>query len=242
MTDITARQGFLLHLDSSADAAEDSVTRQLTAGFVTHWRARHGESGYRYRDLAADPVPPLSPAYATLGRRVERQGVIPMDRVDRLVRDQAEERQWSLTRPLIDELRGAHTVLLGVPMYNFTVPATLKSWIDRVSFPGAFTDPDSGRSVLEGTRVVAVVARGGGYGPGTPREPYDFQVPYLRAYFGNLGVAEENLHFVKAELTRAGDIPALARFQDLAKQSLAAAHADLTALAAPAAAVRAGGL
>ncbi|MFI9721271.1 NAD(P)H-dependent oxidoreductase [Streptomyces sp. NPDC052396] len=232
MTDITGRQGFLLHLDSSADDAADSVTRRLTARFAAVWRAHHEQAGYRYRDLAADPVPLPAAAYATLGRRVERQGVVPLAAVARLARGAAEEREWALTRPLIEELRGAHTVLLGVPMYNFTVPAALKSWIDRVTFPGAFTAPESGASLLAGTRVVVVVARGGGYGPGTPREAYDFQVPYLRAYFGNLGVAEDRLRFIKAELTRAGDIPALTRFQDLAKESLAAAQAEVSALAA----------
>ncbi len=62
-----------------------------------------------------------------------------------------------------------------------------------MTFPGAFTDTDTGDSLLHGTRVVVITARGGAYGPGTPRHAWDFQTPYLRAYFGDLGVANENI-------------------------------------------------
>lgn len=76
------------------------------------------------------------------------------------------------------------------------------------------------------------MARGGGYGPGTPRERFDFQTPYLKAYFGNLGVPPENLHLVAAELTRVDVLPQPAGLEDLAAASLTRARATLTALAA----------
>ncbi|MER7350030.1 NAD(P)H-dependent oxidoreductase [Streptomyces aurantiacus] len=225
--------GFLLHVDSSADRrGEVSVTRRLTGMFARSWRERHGGAGYRYRDLVAEPVPLVGSGYVGLGTRVERQGVVPLEKVAALAEGAEEEREWALTLPLVSELREAGTVLLGVPMYNFGVPAALKAWIDRVSFPGAYTDPDSGRPLLGGTRVVVVAACGGGYGPGTPRADCDFQVPYLRAYFGELGVAEDALHIVRAELTRAGDMPGLARFQGLAAESLTAAEEAVAGLAA----------
>ncbi|MBJ3806618.1 FMN-dependent NADH-azoreductase [Streptomyces flavofungini] len=231
MGDTGAVRGGLLHLDSSADRRGESVTRTLTGLFARSWRERYGDAGYRYRDLAAEPVPLVGSGYVALGTRTERQGAVPLAKVAALAEGADEEREWALTLPLVAELRAAGTVLIGVPMYNFGVPAALKAWIDRVSFPGAFTDPDSGRPHLGGTRVVVVAACGGGYGPGTPRADCDFQVPYLRAYFGELGVAEGELHIVRAELTRAGDIPALAPFRDLAVDSLAAARAAVTELA-----------
>ena len=221
----------LLHLDSSANRASESVSRQLTALFADTWRARHGSAGYRYRDLAADPVPPLDAAYCRLGRRVERRGLVPLPRVAALAASPAGERAWSLALPLIGELLAADTVLIGAPMYNYGVPAALKAWIDRVSFPGAFTDPGTGDSHLRGTTVVVVTARGGAYGPGSPREGRDFQVPYLRAYFRKQGVAEENVHVVTAELTLAGLVPHLARFQPQGARSLAAARAEVATLA-----------
>jgi FMN-dependent NADH-azoreductase len=220
----------LLHIDSSADTAEDSVSRRLTGLFARTWRARNTTARHLRRDLCADPVPALGPAYATLGRRVEREGFVPPDEVPALVENAAEQREWDHTLPLISELLAADTVLLGVPMYNFSIPASLKTWIDRVTFPGAYTDPDTGESLLKDTRVVVVMARGGGYGPGTPREPYGFQTPYLKAYFGELGV--HKLHFVAAELTLAGLLPHLAGLEKLATDSLARARADVMALAA----------
>ncbi len=222
----------LLHLDSSANRSSESVSRQLTALFAGTWQARHGPARYRYRDLAAEPVPPLSTAYCSLGRRVERHGLVSMDAVARLAESPAEKQEWALTRPLITEVLAAETVLIGAPMYNYSLPAALKAWIDRVSFPGAFTDPDTGNSLLRKTKVVMIIARGGAYGPGTPREGWDFQTPYLRTYFGRHGVADENIRFVSAEMTKAGLVPHLARFRSLAASSLAAARAEVIALAA----------
>ncbi|MFE6871913.1 FMN-dependent NADH-azoreductase [Kitasatospora sp. NPDC057692] len=217
----------LFHLDSGASPTDQSVSRRLTARFADAWRARHPGAGYRYRDLAADPVPLLGPGYASLGVRVERHGApVPLPDVPGFATTPAEHHEWSLTHPLITELHSADTLLLGVPMYNFTVPAALKAWIDRITFPGAHT----GR--LTATRVIVVAARGGGYGPGTPREPFDFQTPYLRAWFTeHLGVPDANLRFIHAELTRAADIPALAPYRDLAATSLTTARTALAALA-----------
>ncbi|MDQ2708839.1 MAG: NAD(P)H-dependent oxidoreductase [Actinomycetota bacterium] len=221
----------LLHLDSSAHRCSASVSRQLTASFADTWRGVHGSAGYRYRDLAADPVPPLDTAYCALGRRVERHGLVPPARVPALVQSPAEDGAWALTRPLITELLAADTVLIGAPMYNYSIPASLKAWIDRVSFPGAFTDFDTGGSLLRATNVLVISARGGAYGPGAPREGWDFQTPYLRAYFANHGVAEDNMYFISAEMTLAGFAPHLARYRPLAANSLAAARAEVTTLA-----------
>lgn len=222
----------LLHLDSSVSGMDTSISRQLTALFAAKWQATNGTGEYRYRDLVAEPVPPVGAAYAALGQRVERHGVIPLHAVADLITDRAEQREWALTLPLINQLRGADTVLLGVPMYNFTIPSALKIWIDRVTFPGAFVDPETRGSVLRNTRLVIAITRGGGYGPGTPREAFDFQIPYLRSYFTNLGVSADNLYFVTAEMTRAADVPELRRFQDLGEASWRAARAALTDLAA----------
>ncbi|MFG3237563.1 FMN-dependent NADH-azoreductase [Streptomyces sp. NPDC048157] len=221
----------LLHLDSSANRSDESISRQLTALFASTWRAVHGPAGYRYRDLAADPVPPLDTAYCSLGRRVERDGLVPPAGVGDLIESLAEEREWGLTRPLITELLEADTVLIGAPMYNYSVSAALKAWIDRVSFPGAFTAPGTGDNALRDTKLVVISTRGGVYAPGTPQEACDFQIPYLRAYFNRQGVAADNMRFISAEMTMAGLAPHLASFRPLAASSLAAARAEVTALA-----------
>jgi FMN-dependent NADH-azoreductase len=221
----------LLHVDSSANRSDESISRRLTALFADAWRAVHGSAEYQYRDLAATPVPPLDTAYCALGRRVERHGLLPPARVAELIESPAEQREWELTRPLITELLSAGTVLIGAPMYNYSIPASLKAWIDRVSFPGAFHASDTGDSLLRDTKVVVITARGGSYGSGTPREAWDFQTPYLRAYFAKQGVSVVNLSFITAEMTLAGLVPRLADFRSSAASSLATAQAEVTGLA-----------
>ncbi|MGW7536543.1 FMN-dependent NADH-azoreductase, partial [Amycolatopsis sp. NPDC054798] len=203
----------LLHVDSSADR-EASVSRRLGALFAEEWR--RGGGTVRYRDVSAEPVPPLREAYARLGRRVERKGALSLKDIAALIADDDEQREWDLTLPLVNEVREARAVLLGVPMYNFGIPATLKAWIDRISFPGVFVDPESGRKLLADKDFVIVAARGGGYGPGAPREKFEFQASYLRAYLGDKGVEPDRLAFVAEEFTRVGDVPALDGLEDLA--------------------------
>jgi FMN-dependent NADH-azoreductase len=219
----------LLHLDSSHSG--ESVSRELSARYARTWRDRHGDEGYRHRDLAAEPVPLITPAYCALGRRVERHGYVPPAKVAALIESPEEEREWALTLPLVEEVLAADTLLVGGPMYNFSVSTALKAWIDRITFPGAYTDPDTGERLLRGTKVVVVTARGGAYGPGTPRAGFDFQEPYLRTYFTNLGVEAENLAFVHAELTLAGLVPSLAHLRPEADASLAAARTAVAELA-----------
>jgi FMN-dependent NADH-azoreductase len=224
----------LLHLDSSANHCGESVTRQLTGLFASAWRARQdsAEDQYRYRDLAAEPVPPVDTAFCQLGRRVERHGLVAVDKVAAVAESPAEELQWALTLPLIEEVRAAGVIVIGTPMYNLSVSALLKAWIDRVTFPGGFMDPDRGSSVLEETQVVIVAARGGAYGPGMPGEYMDFQLPYLRAYFRKQGVPESGIHVVAADLTIAGLLPAMASRRPQAERSLARARDAVSDLAA----------
>jgi FMN-dependent NADH-azoreductase len=222
----------LLHLEAGANRTEESVSRRLTRLFVNTWRTALDQHRHVHRDLDAEPVPPIDTAFCTLGRGLERDGLRPLPEIAAAARTGAERRAWELTRPLVEELLSADTVLVGTPMYNFGVPAALKAWIDRVTFPGALTDPLTGEPALRGTRVVLVCTRGGGYGPGTPRAAMDFQVPYLRAWFGEHGVTPGDLHVVTAELTVAGLLPRLADLRPLAAASLATAEAELTRLAA----------
>ena len=99
---------------------------------------------------------------------------------------------------LLDELRSADLLLLATPMYNFTIPATVKSWIDQIAWPGRAFDPVAGRGLLDVPAVV-ILTRGGGYGPGSPRADWNFQDTYLRKVFEFVGMTD--IEFVVAELT-----------------------------------------
>lgn len=178
----------LLHLDSSL-RADGSRSRQLSARYAEGWRASHPGGTVTYRDLAADPVPHLDQAGFT------SEFTPPADRTPEQVAARA------LADQLIDELVAADAVLIGLPLYNFGPPSTFKAWFDRI------VSPERTLGKLGGKDFVIVTARGGGYGPGTPREGWDHREPWLRHALTSLGVSDAT--FVHTELTLARESPAM---------------------------------
>ncbi|MFI9329460.1 FMN-dependent NADH-azoreductase [Kitasatospora sp. NPDC052868] len=206
----------LLHIDASIRAS-GSVSRELSARFAAQWRRHHPGAGHTYRDLAADPVPHLTHAV--------REAMLDPDG------DHGEPPQErALTEALTAEVRAATTVVIGAPMYNYAIPSTLKAWLDRLVTPAHMVAPGAGPGPLGGASVVVVTARGGSYAPGTPREGWDHQEPYLRAVLGSIGLAGD-LAFVHAELTTARTVPAMAALRPLAEKSLAVAYEAVDRLA-----------
>jgi FMN-dependent NADH-azoreductase len=196
----------LLHIDASA--RRDSFSRRLSAAFAQEWP---GPSVCR--DLAADPVPPIGQAWTEICDYVLHHAITEIGRYKEAVRTDAQARAWSVVEPLLDELVAADVVLIGTPMYNFSVPSVLKAWIDQVTFP---------KMSLAGRRFVVVAARGGSYKPGAPREPFDHQERYLRDFFaGHFAIPDP--HFISAELTNSLIDPALAHLQQAHRRSYAAA-------------------
>ncbi|RBQ16022.1 FMN-dependent NADH-azoreductase [Spongiactinospora rosea] len=201
----------LLHLDASA--RRRSLSRHLGRTFADAWRAAHPDGDYTYRDLHEHPVPPPGEAWTELCDHVLEHGITDLDRLKEAVRGPAGEAAWAIVEPLLTELVDADVVLIATPMYNYSVPATLKAWIDQVTFP---------RMSLAGRRFVIASARGGAYGPGTPKEPYDHQERYLRDFLaGHLSVRDAV--FVNAELTNSRVDPALAHLRAEHEESYAAA-------------------
>lgn len=98
----------------------------------------------------------------------------------------------ALSDELIAELEAADTVVLAAPMYNFSIPSTLKAWIDHVARRGrTFRYTENGpEGLLKGKKMFVVVARGGFYSKGTPAAAMDFQEPYLRAVLGFVGLTD----------------------------------------------------
>jgi FMN-dependent NADH-azoreductase len=208
----------LLHLDSSARMT-GSITRQLTAEFAALWTSMHADGHITYRELATGVVPHLSDE--TLGAMF----------VPPSMRSPTQAQATALQEELIAELALADAVVIGEPMYNFNIPSSLKAWIDHVVIFGRTV----GQSLFENTHVVIITGRGGAYGPGTPREPYDFQELYLRAILGLIGL--QDITFIHAEMRAAatGD-PDLAPFIQFASDSLATAQSTIAAEAARSAA------
>jgi len=211
----------LLHLDASARPA--SISRSLGARFADRWRLHNPAGDYRYRDLAADPVPLISPGWTAICDELLRRGITEPARYAEVVDTEARRAAWAVCAPLLAELLAADLVLIATPMYNFGVPAALKAWIDQVTFP---------RMTLPGTRFVVLSARGGSYRPGTPRAEVDHQERYLRDFFaGHFGVTDAT--FVAAELTNSLVDPRLAEQSEAHRRSHAAALAEIDRLTAP---------
>jgi FMN-dependent NADH-azoreductase len=163
----------LLHIDSSIQG-EASASRALTREIVARWRAARADTRVIYRDLAAQELPHLS--------------------FGGLTREKALETPANVA--VLEEFLAADVVVIGAPLYNFTLPSQLKAWIDRISVAGkTFRYTASGpQGLAGGKQVIVAVSRGGVYAPGAPGE---FGESYLKFLFAFLGV--KDLTFVRAE-------------------------------------------
>lgn len=207
----------LLHLDSSADLT-GSVSRRLTARFADGWAARGPGHVVVRRDLHADPLPHLATNVLHWAPRLRGP--------DETVPAGAED----LQRRLIGELVAADVVLLGAPMYNWSVPSTLKAWIDHIHVPGTTAPFGDATQPMAGRPAVVVSSRGDRYGEDTPNADADHEIPALRKVLGDaLGMT---VHVVTAEATLAGRIPAMRALVPHAARSLVDAEAALDRLLA----------
>ncbi|GAA2280398.1 MULTISPECIES: FMN-dependent NADH-azoreductase [Kitasatospora] len=197
----------LLHLDSSA-LSHGSASREVTATFRKAWEEQHPEGKVVYRDLAAEPLPHLSAAGITAAF------TDPADHTEE------QKAALALRTELVEELEAADAVLIGAPMYNFTIPSSLKAWLDQVIIMGRTGGENS---TVAGKPVTVVASRGGAYGPGTPREGFEFAANYLeKVLSGLLGL--EVVDVIVPELTLARTVPAMADLVGAADASRAQAH------------------
>lgn len=197
----------ILHIDSSI-LGDGSVTRQLTAEVVARVKAGASAVTVTHRDLAARPLSHLS----TLEF---------MARIGTAVEPTAEQQvEIDSGKLALDEFLAADVVVIGAPMYNFSVPSQLKAWMDRVAVAGkTFQYTATGPQGLAGDkRVIVAVGRGGFYGPETPAAGFDFQERYLTAFFGFLGI--QHVEFVHAEGVAMGP-EARAKAIDVAQTEIA---------------------
>jgi FMN-dependent NADH-azoreductase len=179
----------LLHIDSSV-LGPHSVSRQLSAAIVDQLRLATPNIEVRYRDLTVTPLTHLSGAQLAAA-----QGANPSA-------DVAQE--LATGQAVLEEFLAADTIVLGAPMYNFTLPSQLKAWIDRIVVAGkTFKYDGQGPKGLAGDkRVIAAISRGGFYGPGTPAAALEHLESYLRGIFGFIGVTR--LEFISADGIQVG--------------------------------------
>src|ERR1700743_2701673 len=170
----------LLHIDSSV-LGPHSVSRQVSAAIVDRLRQATPNLDVVYRDLTSTPLAHLSgPHFAAA------QGAIA---------EAALQQDIAAGQAVLEEFLAANIVVLGAPMYNFTIPSQLKAWIDRIVVAGkTFKYGPQGAEGLAGSkRVIVAISRGGFYGAGTPAAVGEHLETYLRWVFGFIGVANPEL-------------------------------------------------
>jgi FMN-dependent NADH-azoreductase len=174
----------LLHIDSSI-LSEASASRRLSKAIVAALESSMEGLEIARRDLDLDPIPHLDSR--VLG--TVRPDLAPPS-------DPAEVAKAAA---VLDEFLAADIVVIGAPMYNFSIPSQLKAWLDRVVIAGkTFRYSANGvQGLAAGKKVIIASSRGGAYAQGTPMEAYDFQERYLRAILGFIGIG--NIEFVRAE-------------------------------------------
>jgi FMN-dependent NADH-azoreductase len=202
----------LLHIDSSPLAGA-SVSRALTRKTVAQWQASHPGTTVDYLDLAVDAPNHLN--QDSLGFRLGNEAAT-----------EVQKRENAVSEKLVSQFLAADVVVVGAPMYNFSVPSQLKAWIDRIAQAGrTFRYTEKGPEGLAGDKTVIVVSSRGGMYAGTPGEVMDHQEAYLKTIFGFFGVTD--LRFVRAEGAAMGD--------EAKARGIVAAEADIRAHIADAA-------
>ena len=169
----------LLKLDSSP-MGERSISRKLTTQFADSWLKAHPRGTVISRDLTSLSLPVVDGSWVGAAYTPEE------------ARTPEQNKVLSVSEALIAELQRADEYVLGVPMHNFSIPSTLKLWIDQVVRAGkTFAYTSSGPAgLLTGKKATLLIASGGTYDPGTARASLNFVTPYLRAVFGLIGITD----------------------------------------------------
>lgn len=173
----------ILALTSSL-AGPDSISDSLVTDAIRQLKRLHPDAQVVHRDLARAPIPHLLPE-TFAGIRAEAS--TPEEQAARALSDQ-----------LIAEVQAADVIVIGAPMYNFSIPTTLRAWFDHVLRPRVtFTYTAEGpKGLIDDKPVIVIEARGGLYSEG-PAKAVDFQEPYLRQLLGFMGLTD--VRFVRAE-------------------------------------------
>ena len=214
----------LLHIDSSI-LRGNSVSRQLTAQIVASWRAAHPATEVSYLDLAVETPGHFSAD--AMGFRLPPSS-------EQL--SEVQKRENALSEALVSQFLAADVLVIGAPLYNFTIPTQLKAWIDRIAQIGrTFKYTDKGPVGLAGGKTVIVAStRGGMYSTSDAGNAMEHQESYLKTIFGFFGVTD--VRFVRAEGLAMGEAAKMAALAaagvDIVTQTHVAANQEQAALAA----------
>jgi len=181
----------ILHIDSSI-LGDNSVSRQLSAAIVDTLRNKLPHATVTSRNVAHDEIPHLS------GEIVSAAFTPEADWTD------TQRKERARTNELIEEFLASDVVVIGAPMYNFSVPSQLKAWIDRIATAGrTFKYGPNGPEGLAGGKKVFIASSRGGIYSTEQGKLMDFQEDYLKTVMGFVGITD--VHFVRAEAVNMGE-------------------------------------
>ncbi|NJR59369.1 MAG: FMN-dependent NADH-azoreductase [Cyanobacteria bacterium CRU_2_1] len=172
----------ILHIDASY-SNERSISRVLSQDFITAWKKLHPEVAVLYRDLGHFPVPYINETWIAAIHSSPETHTPEM--IEAL----------KASNPLLEEFLSVDRYVFGVPMYGFTIPATLKAYLEHLIRIGrTYEVTEAGvKGLVHGKKALFVTSRGGDYSPGSTFGE-DHQEPYLRTIFGSFGI--EDVQFI----------------------------------------------
>ncbi|MBW7969031.1 FMN-dependent NADH-azoreductase [Bradyrhizobium sp. BR 10289] len=179
----------LLHIDSSV-LGPHSVSRQVSAAIVDRLKQATPSLQVVYRDLTETPLAHLSGSHLAAAQGAPAPAELGPD--------------LAASASALNEFLDADIVVIGAPMYNFTIPSQLKAWIDRILVPGkTFQYGENGpQGLAGGKRVIVAISRGGFYGAETPYAAGEHLETYLRWVFGFMGIT--SVEFIPADGIQVG--------------------------------------
>jgi len=175
----------LLHIDASP-RAQRSISRQLATEFIIQYKQRHDVS-IKYRDLGHNPVPLVTESWIEGAYTPSTQ------------HSEDAKNAMSVSNMLVDELLFASTYVISTPMFNLSIPATLKAYIDQIVRVNRTFEIKNGAysPLIHNKKMLIITSRGNEYGKHDPLGDFDFLEPYLKTIFGFIGITD--ITFVDCE-------------------------------------------
>ena len=182
----------ILHLDASP-RGDRSISRTLSHEFIADWKAAYPDDTVTYRDLGHSPVPFVTEDWIAAAYSAPDQHT------------HAQAQAIQLSNELVDEFLAADRYVFGIPMYNFSIPANFKAYLDQIVRVGrTFSVDETGyKGLVHHKKMTIITASSGAYPDGSPSHSYDMQTPYLQLVFGFIGITD--LEFIHADSLSLGD-------------------------------------
>ncbi len=164
----------------SSPRGDYSVSRKLTAQFIDDWKAQHSGETVVMRDLMKTELPFVDLPWI-MGAFTPAEQHSP-----------EIKKAIAISNDLIAELMAADHIVVGTSMYNYSIPAVLKAYIDHIVRVGVTFSP-SYEGLVKGKKLSIILASGGVYTPGAPTEGYNVAISYLKLIFGFIGITDVNV-------------------------------------------------